>query len=133
MPRRLRVLTMTLVLFAIPAMDARGQRLLEVDGVELRGNSQLVMSGGGTCNVLESDTSYEDRKKNHGAPMDIWRLDFSVRNGSGRWLDHLIATFPLTRFGRTAPTGMYLMQPDSHHASIGPTRVPTFRRAAATW
>lgn len=95
MPRRLRVLTMTLVLFAIPAMDARGQRLLEVDGVELRGNSQLVMSGGGTCNVLESDTSYEDRKKNHGAPMDIWRLDYSVRNGSGRWLDHLIATFSI--------------------------------------
>ena len=87
------LLTMTLLLFAIPAVDARGQRLLEVDGIELRGNSQLAMSGGGTCNVLESDTSYEERKKNHGAPMDIWRLDFSVRNGSGRWLDHLIATF----------------------------------------
>ena len=27
--------------------------------------------------------------------MDIWRLDFSVRNGSGRWLDHLIAPFQI--------------------------------------
>ena len=54
-----------------------------------------MMSGGGTCNVLESDTSYEAKKENHGAPMDIWRLDFSVRNGSGRWLDHLIARFQI--------------------------------------
>ena len=77
------------------AVDARGQRLLETDGVELLGEAQLVMSGGGTCNVLESDTSYEEKKANHGAPMDIWRLDFSVRNGSGRWLDHLIARYQI--------------------------------------
>ena len=54
-----------------------------------------MMSGGGTCNVLESDTSYEANKENDGAPMDIWRLDFSVRNGSGRWLDHLIARYQI--------------------------------------
>ena len=77
------------------AADARGQRLLETDGVELLGEAQLVMAGGGTCNVLESDTAYEAKKENHGAPMDIWRLDFSVRNGSGRWLDHLIARFQI--------------------------------------
>ena len=90
-----RVLTTALVLFAVLAAEARGQRLLEVDGVELRGEAQLVMSGGGTCNVLEADTSYEARKENHGAPMDIWRLDFTVGNGSGRWLDHLIARFQI--------------------------------------
>ena len=45
--------------------------------------------------MLESDTSYEEKKANHGAPMDIWRLDFSVHNGSGRWLDHLIAGFQI--------------------------------------
>ena len=27
--------------------------------------------------------------------MDIWRLDFSVHNESGRWLDHLIANFQI--------------------------------------
>ena len=53
------------------------------------------MSGGGTCNVLESDTAHEEKKANHGAPMDIWRLDFSVRNDSGRWLDHQIARFQI--------------------------------------
>ena len=90
-----RVWAATLVLCAALAADARGRQLLEVDGVELRGTEQLVQSGGGTCRVLESDTSYEARKDNHGAPMDVWRLDFTVRNGSGRWLDHLIARFQI--------------------------------------
>ena len=84
-----------LALCAIPlATDVRAQRLLlEVDGVALFGEAQLVWPGAGTCNVLETDTSYETRKENDGAPMDIWRLDFTVRNGSGRWLDHLVATY----------------------------------------
>ena len=86
---------MALVLFAAVAVEGRGRQLLEIDGVELRGDAQLVLSGGGTCNVLESDTSYEEKKANHGAPMDIWRLNFSVHNGSGRWLDHLIAGFQI--------------------------------------
>ena len=77
------------------AADASAQQLLETDGIELLGEAQLVMSGGGTCNVLESDTAYEARQGNDGAPMDIWQLDFSVRNGSGRWLDHLIARFQI--------------------------------------
>ena len=93
--QRVRVLTTALILFAALAADARGRQLLKVDGIELRGSEQLVLSGGGTCNVLESDTSYEARKDNHGAPMDVWRLDLSVRNGSGRWLDHLIARFQI--------------------------------------
>ena len=82
-------------LVPVLAADAGAQLLLEVDGVELHGRARLVMSGAGSCNVLETDTSYEEYKANHGAPMDIWRLDFSVRNGSGRWLDHLIARFEI--------------------------------------
>ena len=87
-------MAMALMVLAL-AVAAPAQRLLETDGIELRGTAQLVMSGGGTCNVLESDTSYEEKKANHGAPMDVWRLDFSVRNGSGRWLDHLIGRFQI--------------------------------------
>ncbi len=77
------------------AADASAQQLLETDGVELLGEAQLAIPNGGTCNVLESDTAYEPRRENDGAPMDIWRLDFSVRNGSGRWLDHLISRFQI--------------------------------------
>ena len=93
MARCWRVLTTALIVCASLAAAARGQPLLELDGVELHGNARLVVAGGGTCNVLEADTSYEARKANHGALMDIWRLDFTVRNGSGRWLDHLIARY----------------------------------------
>ena len=93
MPLPLRVLVTAFVLFVALAPDARGQQLLEIDGIELRGEAQLVQSGGGTCNVLETDTRYEEKQANHGAPMDIWRPDSTVRNGSDRWLDHLIARF----------------------------------------
>ena len=89
------VLTLALILFPVLAADAHAQRLLEVDGIELQGTARLVMSEAGSCNVLETDTSYEEKKANHGASMDVWRLDFSVRNGSGRWLDHLIARFEI--------------------------------------
>ena len=89
------VLTSVLVLFPLLNADARGKRLLEVEGVELHGETQVVRPGGGTCHVLETDTGYEAKKENHGAPMDIWLLEFSVRNNSERWLDHLIATFQI--------------------------------------
>ena len=88
-----RVMTTAVLLVPILATDARGQRLLEIEGIELYGEVELVQAGGGTCNVLESDTGYDRRKQNDGAPMDIWRVDFTVRNHSGRWLDHLIANF----------------------------------------
>ena len=88
-----RIIATAVLLVPILVTDARGQRLLEIDGIELYGEVQLVQAGGGTCNVLESDTGYDRRKQNDGAPMDIWRIDFTVRNRSGRWLDHLIANF----------------------------------------
>ena len=95
MHQSFRVLAAALVLLPVLAADARGRQLLEVDGIELRGQAELVMSGGGRCNVLESDTRYEEKKANHGAPMDIWRLEFAVRNGTARWLDHLIARYEI--------------------------------------
>ena len=95
MQLRIRVLAATVVLFTSFAVEVLGRQLLEVEGVELHGEARLAMSGGGTCNVLESDTSYEAKKENDGAPMDIWRLDFLVHNRSGRWLDHLIARFQI--------------------------------------
>ena len=64
-----RVLTLALLLFPVLAADAHGQQLLEIDGIELRGEAELVMSGGGTCNVLESDTAYEDKRASHDHDM----------------------------------------------------------------
>ena len=104
-----RVLAAALFLCAALAADARGRQLLEVDGVELRGIKQLVLSGGGTCRVLE---------------MDVWRLDFAVRNGSGRWLDHLIARFQIEAewpdcTNWDGPDGASFAQPIEWAASAG--------------
>ena len=49
------VLTTAPVLFASLAVDLRWRQLLGLDGIELRGNAQLVLSGGGTCNMLASE------------------------------------------------------------------------------
>ena len=76
--------------------DLHAQRLLEVEGIELRGGARVVEYGAGTCNVSEereTAASYEQKKANHGQPVDVWQLDFSVYNGSGRPLDHLIANY----------------------------------------
>ena len=84
--------------FAVAASTGvlHGQRLLEVEGIELRGGARVVEYGAGTCNVSEereTAASYERKKANHGQPVDVWQLDFSVYNGSGRPLDHLIANY----------------------------------------
>ena len=63
-----RILTLALLLCPVLAPDARAQLLFEDQGVELHGTARLVMSEAGTCNVLETDTWYEEKTANHGAP-----------------------------------------------------------------
>ena len=97
MPEYFRILTVAIILLPALAADGYGQhgeRLLTADqGVEMRGSVTMANEGGGGCNVLETDTSYDEKKHNDGALMDIWRVDYMVRNRSGRWLDRLVATF----------------------------------------
>ncbi len=95
--------------------EAHAQRLLEIDGIQLRGTARIVTFGAGICNVdeeRETAITYERKKANHGQPVDVWQLDFSVYNGSGRYLDHLIATYqiasewpPCTNW--SGPSGTY--------------------------
>ena len=95
MYRHVGTMTLALAWFPVLAADARAELLFESNGVELHGTARLLLSGASTCNVLESDTSYESKQANHGAPMDVWRLDFQVLNRTGRWLDHLIAGYQI--------------------------------------
>ena len=107
--------TVALILFPALAAPAPAQRLLETDGIELHGMARVVTSAAGTCNVLEAShtaAEYERIQANHGQPLDVWQLDFSVRNGSGRWLDHLIALYGIEArrpdcTNWTGPTGTY--------------------------
>ncbi|WP_419166152.1 hypothetical protein [Candidatus Palauibacter sp.] len=96
MVRLNRVQITTVALFSLMAGPAHAQRLFEVEGIELRGSARVLLYGAGTCNVLEhveTPTEYERRKANHGQPVDVWQLDLSVYNGSGKPLDHLIAQY----------------------------------------
>ena len=79
-------------LFAAAA--AQGETLYQQDGVTLEGSVRMVTRGAGVCRVLESHHPpdvYEGMKGNHGQPLNVWRLDFAARNGSGRSLEHLTA------------------------------------------
>ena len=90
-------MAMAVMVLAMPA-PAFGQRLLETDGVELRGTARVVTYAASLCNVLEAshtEAEYKRIKANHGQPLDVWQLDFSVYNGSGKWLDHLIALYSI--------------------------------------
>ena len=90
-------MAMALVLLVM-VTDGHAQRLLETDGIELRGTARVVTYGAAVCNVVEashSEEEYERIKANHGQPLDVWQLDFSVYNGSGKWLDHLIALYSI--------------------------------------
>ncbi|WP_423928430.1 toxin-antitoxin system YwqK family antitoxin [Candidatus Palauibacter sp.] len=85
-----------MALLPLMAPGAHAQVLLEEDGIELRGRARRVERGAGTCYVSEereTAESYERKKANHGERVDLWRLDFSVHNGSGEPLDHLIADY----------------------------------------
>lgn len=89
-------LLILIALLPLTAADAQAQRLLETDGIELRGTARIVAFGAGTCNVREdreTAAEYQRKKANHGKPVDVWQLEFSVYNGSGHYLDHLIARY----------------------------------------
>lgn len=82
----------------VPAMVTTlyAQRLFESDEIELRSSTRIVAYGAGTCVVSEereTAAAYEEKKAHHGQPIDIWQLDFSVYNGSGRPFDDLVAVY----------------------------------------
>ena len=90
-----RTLAAALVLLLI-AIPGQARRLMELDGIELRGTARVLTYGAATCHILEEKYSAEDYarlKENEGQPLDLWQLDFSVYNGSGKALDHLIARY----------------------------------------
>ena len=86
---RRTVALMASLLSPWPAVDARADLLLEVDGVELHGTLELVRAAATYCEVTTTDYLLA----NHGKPMDLWRVHGEVRNRTGRWLDHVIASY----------------------------------------
>ena len=80
---------------AVAGLAAQAETLYDKDGVQFEGTIRLVTSGAGRCNVLEekySEQEYEKLKANQDQPLDLWRVDFLIRNGSGRVIDYLNAS-----------------------------------------
>ena len=78
------------------AHTVAAETLVEQDGITLSGSVRMVARGVGRCQVQEEshpEEVYERMKANHGQPLDVWRLDYSVYNGSGKPLSSLSAHF----------------------------------------
>ena len=68
----------------------QAEKLYERDGIELRGTARIVRNEVAIC---DENASFFYLKRNHGQPLHIWQLDFSVYNGSGQPLQHIAAHF----------------------------------------
>ena len=80
-----------------PAVPDDAQRVQEWNGLEVFTAARKLTPGAATC-VVEDEYSrdFEQRKaRYHGQPVDVWQLDFSVHNGSGRWLVSMYAYYSI--------------------------------------
>ena len=89
-------LVLATVLALLSAGGANAQHLLTTDdGVSLHGTVRLLQGNAATCNVIAENEqgNYEAKRVNQDQPLHLWELEFSVLNGSGRALDHLVAYY----------------------------------------
>ena len=88
----IRNATLAVLLAAAPAP---AETFHNKDGVVFEGTIRLVVSNAAVCNVLEEKYTaqeYEQLKANQGQPLDLWQVDFAVRNESGREIEYLRAS-----------------------------------------
>ena len=79
----------------LAAVPAAAETFHSEDGVLFEGTIRRVVSGAALCKVLEekySEQEYERLKGNQGQPLDLWQVDFAVRNESGRAIEYLRAS-----------------------------------------
>ena len=79
----------------LASATASAQTFYNKEGVVFEGTIQRVVPAAAVCNVLEekyTPEEYERLKGNQGAPLDLWQVDFTIRNESGRPIEYLRAT-----------------------------------------
>ena len=116
----------TALLAMIPAL---AETFHSQDSVVFEGTLRKVIAEAAVCNVLEQNhppAEYERLKPNQGRPLDLWQVDFVVRNESGRRIDHLRASGwvrsehpPCTNWSGEGPGGGPLLPEPSLPISIG--------------
>ena len=85
-----------LLLLVAPVGAAQAKVLYNRDGIQLHGSAKVVAYNAATCRVVEEkypEDVYEKMKGNDGHPLDIWQMDYSVHNGTGKLLSYLRAQF----------------------------------------
>ena len=117
--------TLAALLVAVPALAETFHRQ---DGVVFEGTIRRVVPNASVCNVLKekyTPDEYERLKGNQGQPLDLWQVDYTVRNES-RWaLEHLRASSwvrsehpPCTNWSGEGPGGGPLLPEPSLPISI---------------
>ena len=79
----------------VAALPAAAETFHNQDGVVFEGTLRKVVPQASVCNVLEekyTPDEYERLKGNQGQPLDLWQVDFTVRNESGRAIEYLRAS-----------------------------------------
>ena len=73
-------------------VPAAGQTLHNEDGIRLRATIRVLAYGAGRCEVSEpnhTEEMYERLRGNIGQPIDVWEVEVTAYNGSGRELSEL--------------------------------------------
>ena len=107
-----------------PQIPDHAQRVHASDGIEVYTAAMRITPGAATCVIADeagyTAEQYEQRKaRYHGQPVDVWQMDFSVYNGSGRWLTTMYAYYsmqskrpPCTSWDATAAYSGYPKLPE---------------------
>ena len=113
----------------LAAATAQAETFHSQDGVVFEGTIRQVVSNAAVCNVLEekySEQEYEKLKANQGQPLDLWQVDFAVRNESGREIEYLRASSwvrsehpPCTNWSGQGPGGGPVLPEPSLPIPIG--------------
>ena len=75
--------------------SASAETFYNKEGVVFEGTARRVVSEAAVCNVIEEKYTSEEHERlkgNQGGPLDLWQVDFTVRNESGRQIEYLRAT-----------------------------------------
>ena len=91
---KVAIITLAFVLCLLP-VAAAGAEPLEMDGLQLRREAGLVLSGATTCNQFESKISFGLTKRHHGPQIRARRLDSAFDGTAGR-RDHIDALYQVT-------------------------------------
>ena len=125
---RIRKTAWSLAAVLLAAVPVSAETFYRRDGVVFEGTLRKVVPQAAVCKVLEQNHTpdeYERLKGNQGQPLDLWQVDYTVRNESGRGIEHLRASSwvrskypPCTNWSGEGPGGGPLLPEPSLPISI---------------